>query len=75
MSSDTAMDTPDAQEITQILKPNLRLRQPDTFSGERDKLETWIMQFDRHFYIEGSNIVDKDKVTLASTFMKGDAKK
>jgi hypothetical protein len=73
--SDTAMDTPEATEIIQNLRPNLKLRQPDLYSGERDKLETWILQFDRHFHIEGDNVVDEDKVTLASTFMRGDAEK
>lgn len=73
--SDVAMETPDASEVTQILKPNLRMRQPDLFTGDRDHLETWILQFDRHFHIEGDNVVDEDKVTLATTYMRGDAEK
>jgi hypothetical protein len=75
MSEDTAMDTPQASEGNQYLKPNLKLHQPDLYYGDREKLETWILQFDRHFHIEGDNVVDEDKVTLASTYMRDKAEK
>jgi hypothetical protein len=69
--SDIAMDTP---EPSQYGGGRLKLKLPDIFTGERSKLETWILQFDRHFHID-QNIANDDKVVLASTFMKGDAEK
>jgi hypothetical protein len=52
----------------------LKAQKPDLFYGERSKLKTWILQFNRLFYIKGQ-IENKDKVVLASTYIKGDAKK
>jgi hypothetical protein len=52
----------------------LKAQKPDLFYGERTKLKTWILQFDRLFHIEGQ-IENEDKVVLASTYMKGNAEK
>jgi hypothetical protein len=71
--SDAEMDTP---EPSYSHRGNaIKVQKPDLFYGERAKLETWILQFDRLFHIEGDKVDDSDKVVLASTYMKGDAEK
>jgi hypothetical protein len=70
--SDIAMDTPDSSHAGGSTS---RANKPDLYRGERSKLETWLLQVDRHFHIEGDRIEDSDKVVLASTYMKGDAEK
>jgi hypothetical protein len=69
--TDTTMDTPD----THHGHGGLKVKMPDLFYGDRSKLEDWILQFDRHFHIEGDKIEDVDKVILVSTYMKGPAEK
>jgi hypothetical protein len=73
--SDASMNTLDSSSnLLPSQGMTLKAQKPDLFYGERSKLETWILQFDRLFYIEGQ-IENKDKVVLASTYMKGDAEK
>jgi hypothetical protein len=69
--SDTAMDTPESSQTygRSTLKPH----KPDLFYGDRNKLDNWILQFDRLFHIEDDKVEEADKVMLVSTFMKGDA--
>jgi hypothetical protein len=71
--SDATIDTP---------KPSyshrgnaIKVQKPNLFYGERAKLETWILQFNRLFHIEGDKVDNSNKVVLASTYMKGDAEK
>jgi hypothetical protein len=71
--SDTAMDTPESSQT--YGHSTLKAQKPDNFYGDRNKLENWILQFDRLFHIEGDKIDDDDKVILVSTYMKGDAEK
>jgi hypothetical protein len=69
------MNTPDSSSNPLPSRGmTLKAQKPDLFYGERSKLETWILQFDRLFHIEGQ-IENEDKVVLASTYMKGDAEK
>ena len=70
--SDTEMDTP--APSTQG-GPSLKICKPDLYYGDRDKLKSWILQFDRHFHVEGDRIADDDKVVFATTYMRGDAEK
>jgi hypothetical protein len=73
--SDASMNTPDSSSNSLPSRGmTLKAQKPDLFYGDRSKLETWILQFDRLFYIEGQ-IENEDKVVLASTYMKGDAEK
>jgi hypothetical protein len=72
--SDTQMDTPETSNGSHS-HGGLKVRMPDLFYGDRSKLEDWILQFDRHFHIEGDKIESADKVVLVSTFMKGPAEK
>jgi hypothetical protein len=69
--TDTTMDTPD----TYYGYGGLKVKMPDLFYGDRSKLEDWILQFNRHFHIEGDKIKDVDKVILVSTYIKGPAEK
>jgi hypothetical protein len=69
------MNTPDSSSNPPSSRGmTLKAQKPDLFYGERTKLKTWILQFDRLFHIEGQ-IENEDKVVLASTYIKGDAKK
>jgi hypothetical protein len=69
------MNTPDLSSNPLLSRGmTLKAQKPDLFYRERSKLETWILQFNRLFYIEGQ-IENKDKVVLASTYIKGDAEK
>jgi hypothetical protein len=72
--SNTQMDTPETSNGS-YSHGGLKIRIPDLFYGDRSKLEDWILQFDRHFYIEGDKIELADKVVLVLTFIKGPAEK
>ena len=54
------MDTPADSQTSG--GTNVRANKPDTFHGDRDKLEAWLLQVDRYFHLEGDKIEDKDKV-------------
>jgi hypothetical protein len=69
--SDIAIDTPE----TSYAGRYIRSAKPDLYFGDRTKLKTWILQFDRYFHLEDDNIEDNDKVILATTYMRRDAKK
>ena len=66
------MDTPDASQTRGTTtcgnKPNL-------YHRDRKKLETWLLQVNRHFHLLGDKIDDNDKVVLATLYLRGDAKK
>jgi len=66
------MDTPDASTVFGSATRGMK---PDPYHGDRRKLETWLLQMDRHFHVEGDKIENDDKVVVASTYMKGDAEK
>jgi hypothetical protein len=70
--SDVYMDTPESSTIGMT---HTWLAKPELYYGDRAKLETWILQFDRYFHLEGERINDIDKVMLATTYMRGDAEK
>lgn len=72
MSSDIVVDTP---KPSQMGAPRLQVNKPGLYYGDRNKLESWILQFDRHFHVEGNRIEEADKVVLATTYMRGDAEK
>lgn len=46
---------------------------PDLYYGERNKLNSWLLQMDLYFRLTVSTIQEKDKVPLAATFMRGKA--
>jgi hypothetical protein len=71
--SDVAMDTPADSQTSG--GTNVRANKPDTYHGDRHKLEAWLLQVDRYFHLEGDKIEDEDKVVWASTFFRGDAEK
>jgi hypothetical protein len=71
--SDVAMDTPDASQTTGGVAN--RANKPDTYHGDRKKLEAWLLQVDRYFHLAGDRIEDSDKVVLATTYLRGDAEK
>jgi len=52
----------------------VKAKQPDTYHGERVKLEEWILQLELLFRFN-KEIKDTDKATYAATFMRGDAHK
>jgi hypothetical protein len=68
------MDTPKTSNSS-YSHGGLKIRMPDLFYGDRSKLEDWILQFDRYFYIKGDKIELADKVVLVLTFIKGPAEK
>jgi hypothetical protein len=70
--SDVHMDTPESSTMGMT---HTRSAKPELYFGDRAKLETWILQFDRYFHLEGERIDDIDKVMLATTYMRGDAEK
>jgi hypothetical protein len=70
--SDVQMDTPESSAYGNT---RTRAAKPELYHGDRAKLETWILQFDRYFHLEGDRIEDSDKVVLATTYMRGDAEK
>jgi hypothetical protein len=73
--SNASINTPDSSSNPLPSRGiTLKAQKPDLFYRERSKLETWILQFDRLFYIKGQ-IKNKDKVVLASTYIKGNAEK
>jgi hypothetical protein len=71
--SDVAMDTPDASQTTGGTAN--RANKPDTYHGDRKKLEAWLLQVDKYFHLAGDKIEDDDKVILATTYLRGDAEK
>jgi hypothetical protein len=68
------MDTPETLNSSYSYS-RLKIRMLDLFYRDCSKLEDWILQFDRHFYIKGDKIELADKVVLVLTFMKGPAEK
>jgi hypothetical protein len=70
--SDVQMDTPDSSVHG---TRHTRMAKPDLYYGERLKLETWILQFDRYFHMAGDAIESDDYVITATSYMKGDAEK
>jgi hypothetical protein len=69
--SDVAMDTPaDSQTGGNTIRGN----KPDTYHGDRKKLDAWILQVDRYFHLN-DKIEEADKVVWATTFFRGDAEK
>jgi hypothetical protein len=70
--SDIAMNTPDASQTGG--SANLG-NKPDTYHGDRNKLEAWLLQVDRYFHLQGDRIEDDNKVVLATTYLRGDAEK
>jgi hypothetical protein len=71
--SDTAMDTPADSQVTG--GTSSRSNKPDTYNGDRAKLEAWLLQVDRYFHLEGDKIEDHDMVVWATSFLRGDAEK
>jgi hypothetical protein len=53
----------------------VKVATPDYYHGERNKLEDWLLQFDLYFTFQGNNLPDNRQVSLAATFMRGDALK
>jgi hypothetical protein len=70
--SDVQMDTPDGSHYG---NRHSRLAKPDLYFGDRAKLETWILQFDRYYHMAGDHIEKDDEVINATSYMKGDAEK
>ena len=68
--SDTEMDTPAASHT---MKVTSKSNKPDIYNGERNKLESWLLQVDRYFHLEGDKIDDNDMVVWATTFLRGNA--
>jgi hypothetical protein len=48
-------------------------KKPDLYYGEREKLETWLMQWDTYFHLEGDDVDEEKQVLLVSTYMRGKA--
>jgi hypothetical protein len=72
--SNTQIDTPKTSNGSYSYG-GLKVRMPDLFYRDCSKLEDWILQFNRHFYIKGDKIKSADKVVLVLTFIKEPAKK
>jgi len=70
--SDTAINTPADSHVSGA---PVRGNKPDTYHGDRNKLEAWLLQLDRYFHLEGDRVEDDNKVVLATTYLKGDAEK
>jgi hypothetical protein len=68
--SDTSMNTPDSIPHTKGMKH--KMAKPDLFYGDREKLESWLLQWDICFHMdEGTK--EEDKAVLVSTYMRGRA--
>ena len=67
------MDTPDSSQTTGGTAG--RANKPDTYHGDRKKLDAWLLQVDRYFHLAGDKIEDSDKTVLATTYLRGDAEK
>jgi hypothetical protein len=70
--SDTEMDTPSHSHATGATSKS---NKPDTYNGERNKLEYWLLQVDRYFHLEGDKIESDDQVVWATSFLRGNAEK
>ena len=56
-------------------KGSIKVAKPDLYYGERSLLEDWILQIDLFFKFSGSPIAPKDRVTFATTYMRGRAQR
>ena len=56
-------------------KGSIKVAKPDLYYGERSLLEDWILQIDLFFKFSGSLIAPKDRVTFATTYMRGRAQR
>jgi len=61
----------------QHLKSQFKIKEPDTFSGERKELADFLSQLDTyiHLTLKGTNVTEGTKVRMAGTYLKGDAAK
>ena len=50
-----------------------KVAKPDFFTGERTKLETWLLQLDMYFRFDGKRVDEVSKATFATTYMRGQA--
>jgi Retrotransposon gag protein/Zinc knuckle len=52
---------------------NFKTAKPDFYHGDRTKLEDWLLQMDLYFKFDGEKVDPVDKVSLATTYMRGPA--
>lgn len=51
----------------------MNVKHPDLYSGDRNKLEDWLMQWDLFFLFQGEKIPENKRVTLIASYMRGQA--
>lgn len=52
---------------------NINVNKPDLYSGDRAKLDDWLMQWDLFFMFQGEKVPEKKRVTLVASYMRGQA--
>jgi hypothetical protein len=50
-----------------------KIAKPDLYHGDRTKLEEWLLQWDLYFKLADDKVDDHDKVSLMTTFLRGEA--
>jgi hypothetical protein len=53
----------------------VKVATPNYYSSEHNKLKDWLLQFNLYFTFQGTNLPNNHQVSLAATFMQGDALK
>ena len=74
MSDHNMTNTPDEDFGPLVTSANVKVKTPDLYYGEREKLEDWLIQFNLYFRF-GPPVKEKDKATLASSYLRGKAAK
>jgi hypothetical protein len=59
--------------IVQTSTVNNKIARPDLFSGERKNLESFILQWDLYFRIEGEKVKPEDRALLVTSYFRGAA--
>jgi hypothetical protein len=51
----------------------MNVNKPDLYHGDRAKLDDWLMQWDLFFMFQGEKVPKEKRVTLVSSYMRGNA--
>ena len=53
----------------------MNVSKPDSYHGERHKLDDWLIQWDLFFLFQGEKVPETKRVTLVASYMRGQALK
>lgn len=54
---------------------NLKIKEPDSYYGERKKFESFVAQLNLSYSAAGASWSDQDRITFAGSFLRGDAQR